>query len=285
MFNFFKSRKFQRFVLVIIALLVGAVLALAVRNSSSPVTSAVGTVFSPLQKASVFITDKAQWIGKRFRSSGAYIQEIERLRQIIAEYENRIVNYDEMEQKVASYEKMLELKEENPDFVLARGNIIGTDSADMFSSLIIDKGTNDDVSVGDPVVSGNYLVGIVKKTNPSYSVVQTLLSPELNVSALESKTRETAYVTTDIEYSLKGFCMLTGLEKSTAVTPGGIIVTSGIGGVYPKGLIVGKVTEVCESKYDLSCYAVIEPGADVKSIEDVYVITDFEGQGTEELVE
>lgn len=285
MLQFFKSRKFKTFLLVICALLVGAVLAVAVRSSASPFTSAVGMVFSPVQKLSGFIADKIDWVKFSFEGSGTYLQEIERLEQKIAEYENKIVDYNEMEQKVESYETMLGVKEDNPDYVLERASIIGTDTADMFTSLIIDKGSNDDISVNDPVVYGNYLVGIVNKVHPSYSVVETILSPDLNISALESKTRETAYATTTIELSQQGRCMLSGLERTTSVTPGGIVVTSGIGGTYPKGIIIGTVSEIAESKYDLSDYAIIEPGVDVKEIEDIFVITDFEGQGIEEIAD
>ncbi len=285
MLQFLKSRKFKTFTLVICALLIGAVIAVATSDSSSPVTNVIGTVFSPVQKAAGYIADNVSWLGESFRSSGSYKNEIERLRQKVAEYENQLVDYNDMLEKIASYETMLGVKEENPDYALERASIIGTDSADMFTSLIIDKGSGDGVSVNDPAVYGNYVVGIVKKVHPSYSVVQSILSPDINISALDSKTRETAYVTTTAEYSLKGSCLFSGLERTTAVSPGGIILTSGIGGIYPKGLIIGTVSEVCESGYDLSNYAVIEPGVNVKDIEDLFVITDFEGQGIEEIIE
>lgn len=285
MLQFFKSRKFKTFLLTICALTVGAVLAVAVRSSASPLTSAVGLVFSPLQKLSDFVCEKVEWVELSFRGSGTYKQEIERLEQKIAEYENKIVDYNEMEQKVASYETMLGVKEENRDYELERASVIGTDSADMFTSLIIDKGSGDGISVNDPVVYGNYLVGLVSKVHPSYSVVETILNPDLNISALESKTRETAYVTTTIELSQKGSCMLSGLERTTQVTPGGIVITSGIGGTYPKGIIIGTVSEITESKYDLTNSAVIEPGVNVKEVEDIFVITDFEGQGIEEIID
>ncbi len=285
MLQFLKSRKFKTFLLTLCALTVGAVLAVAVRSSSSPFTGAVSVVFAPVQRLSGLVAEKVDWFTDSFRGSGTYLQEIERLEQKIAEYENKIVDYNEMEQKVASYEKMLGVKEENRDYALQRANVIGTDGADAFSSLIIDKGSNEDIAVNDPVISGNYLVGIVSRVNPSYCVVETVLSPDLNISALESNTRETAYVTTTVELSGKGDCMLAGLERTTGVTPGGIVITSGIGGTYPKGIIIGTVSEVNESKYDLSNYAVIEPGVNVREIEDVYVITDFDGQGIEEKVD
>lgn len=281
--QFLKSTQFKVFVIVLCTLFVGTVLAMVSESSSSPLTSAVGTVFAPVQKLSGFISEKFSWFESSFSSAGAYKTENGELKEKIAEYESMLADYDDIKHKISSYEDMLGVKENNKDFVLQPANIIGTDSADLFSSLIIDKGSNDSIAVNDPVVSGNYVVGIVKKVHPTYSVVSTLLNPSLNISALESKTRETAYVTTNIEQSEDGRCILAGLERLTAVSPGGIVVTSGIGGVYPKGLIIGTVSQVCETGYDLTNYAVINPGADIRALEDVFVITDFEGQGVEQI--
>ena len=184
-----------------------------------------------------------------------------------------------MEHKLRTYEAMLGVKEVNNSFVLEDCNVIGADSMDIFSSIIIDKGSDSGIAYNDPVISGNYVVGIVKKVHPTYCVVETILNPDTKISALESKSREIAYVTTTMEFSLKGNCMLAGLSRSSSITPGGIILTSGIGATYPKGLIIGTVSEVNESEHDLSSYAVIEPGIDVSQLEDVYVIKEFKGQG------
>lgn len=285
MLQFFKSRKFKAFITVICALLVGAILAVASAKGTSPITNVVGTLLSPVEKLTSYIANNVSWFNSSFENAGSYKNEIERLEQQIAEYENQLVDYNDLQQKLSSYETMLGVKEENPDFALERASVIGTDAADKFTSLIIDKGSKDDISVNDPAVYGNYVVGIVKKVHPYYSVVETILNPEVNISALDSKTRETAYVTTTIEFSDKGHCIFSGLERTTGVSPGGIILTSGIGGIYPKGLIIGTVNEVCESEYDLSNYAVVEPGVNVKEIEDLYVITDFDGQGIKEIID
>lgn len=279
----FKSVQFKIFVFVLCALLVGTVIAVATQDGVSPATTVVGTLLNPIQKLTGAIAQKVDWFSSSFASAGAYKNENDRLKEKIAEYESQLADYDEMKRKLASYEKMLDIKEQNPDFVLENANIIGTDSADIFSSLIIDKGTLDGVAVNDPVISGNYLVGVVKKVNESYSVVQTILNPKINVSAIESKTRESGYVTTNITRQESGKCILAGLDRSTAVSPGGIVMTSGIGGIYPKGLIIGTVSQLLESEYDISCYAVVTPGAELESIEDVFVITSFKGQGIEEI--
>ncbi|MBQ6600597.1 MAG: rod shape-determining protein MreC, partial [Clostridia bacterium] len=196
-------------------------------------------------------------------------------------YENRLADVGELEHKVKTYEAMLGVKELNKDFVLEGCNIIGADSMDLFSSIILDKGSNSDISVNDPVISGNYVVGIVKKVHPTFCVVETLLNPDTKISAIESKSREIAYVTTNLEFSQKGSCILSGLSRTSSITPGGIIVTSGIGATYPKGLIIGTVSEVNESPFDLSSYAVIQPGVSLSQLEDVFVITEFSGQGVE----
>lgn len=279
MLEFLKSTKFKIFLVVICAVMAGSVIAVATVNSSSPVTSAVGIVFKPLQKLSGFISEKLDWFSASFESSGAYRDEIERLNQKIAEYENIIVSNDELEHKVKTYEAMLGVKELNESFVMLDCDIIGADSMDLFSSIVIDKGSNDGIAFNDPVTSGNYVVGIVKKVHPTYSVVETILNPDSKISSLESKSREIAYVTTTMEFSQKGNCILSGLSRSSSITPGGIIVTSGIGGTYPKGLIIGTVSEVNESLYDLSSYAVIEPGVNISQLENVCVITEFAGQG------
>lgn len=279
MLQFLKSSKFKIFLVVICTVMAGSVIAVATVSSSSPVTSVVGIAFKPLQKLSGFISEKIDWFTDSFESAGAYRDEIEQLNQKVAEYENRIASYDDMEHKIKTYEAMLGVKELNESFVLEGCNVIGADSMDIFSSIIIDKGSNDDIAYNDPVISGNYVVGIVKKVHPTYAVVETILNPDTKISALESKSREIAYATTNMELSLKGNCILSGLSRSSSITPGGIIVTSGIGATYPKGLIIGTVSEINESEYDLSSYAVIEPGVDISQLEDVCVIKEFAGQG------
>lgn len=281
--QFFKSTQFKVFSLVLCALLVGAILAAVNADGSSPFTGVISVVFSPVQKLSQKAAEKLGSFGASFESVGAYKNENDELRRKAAEYEKQLADYNEMKQKIVSYEDMLGVKEANPEIELCRAQVIGTDSADLFSSLMIDKGSSDGVSAGDPVVSGNYIVGLVKKVNSSYSVVHSLLNPALNISAIESETRETAYVTSTSDRALQGECIFAGLERTTDVSPGGIVLTSGIGGVYPKGFIIGTVTQVCESETDLTSYAVVRPGAAIDSLEDVFVITSFKGQGVEQL--
>ena len=276
---FIKSKAFKLLVFVLVVALAGSVVAIATVESVSPVSTVIGTIFSPIQTLAGKIGNKLGSFKLSFAGSKSLEADIERLNEQIEQLELQLVDYDEIKHRLQSYEDILGLKDENPDFELTYAGIIGTDPQSAFTSLIIDKGESDGVKVNDPVVTGNYLVGKVKKVNKSYSLVETILNPDVNVSAMESKSRETSYVTSNVQQSFKGNCIFSGLENTTAVSPGGIIITSGIGGIFPKGLIIGVVSRVLESEYDITNYAVVTPSVDFSSLEDVFVITSFSGQG------
>lgn len=278
-----KSKRFKAFLCIIAALLLGVMLAAVTSSNSSPASSAFGVVMQPIQKLSATVSEKLSGLGLKFQSSGKYLEEIESLKKQLETYENELVDYEDTKNKLDSYASMLDIKEENPDYQLSPASIIGRDSLDAFYSFIIDKGSSDGVSVNDPVVYGSYVVGVVHSVKATYSVVWTVLNPKVNISSIESRTRESGYTTTTAELSLDGKCMLSGLDKSTQISIGGIVSTSGIGGIYPKGLIIGRIVDITENDYDISLNAIIEPGVSITELEDIFVITDFKEQGISDI--
>ena len=89
------------------------------------------------------------------------------------------------------------------------------------------------------------------------------------------------FVTSTVALSTEGHCHMPGLSSSTAVTVGGIVCTSGVGGIFPRDLIIGNIVDVVDGTVDISASAIIEPGVDFSEITDVFIITDFDGQITE----
>lgn len=274
----FRSKRFKIFLSIIGALIIGVILSVATSSHSSPVSSAVGAVLKPVQKLSAFVSEKMLDLSLSFRSSNAYREKIDELEKQLAEYEKELVDYEQTKQKLESYRSVLGLKEENPDYELLPADIIARDALDTFYSFMIDKGSSDGVRVNAPVVYGSYVVGVVHSVKANYSVVWTIFNPKVNISAYETRTRESGYSTTDTELSAERKCLFSGLDKTTNVAVGGQVCTSGLGGIYPKGLIIGKISEITDSKYDASVNAVIEPTIDITELEDVFVITDFEEQ-------
>lgn len=283
--KFFSSRRFKVLASVVAAFLFGVIIAVVSSSNASPFQSVAGIIMKPVQRLSSVVADKMGELNLAFQSSGQYIARIEELEKQIEDYESKLVDYEQMKQKIESYSVMLDVKEEHDDFTLAPANIIGRDAMDAFYSFVIDKGSADGVSVNDPVVYGNYVVGVVHSVKATYSEVWTILNPKVNISAMEARTRESGYTTTTAELSMQGSCMLSGLEQSTQVSVGGIVCTLGIGGVYPKGLIIGKIADITQSEHDISVNAIVSPSIEIGELEDVFIITDFDGQGVNDIPE
>ncbi len=277
--SFFKSTRFKGFLGFFGILILGIIVAAATESSASPASTVLGTVFSPLQSVSSAIADSVEDFAVYFRSSAQYQQRVKELESQLGEAQNDLVGYEKAKQQLDLYEEFLELKEENEDYKFASASVIGSDSSDAFGSFTLNKGELDGVKVNNPVIYGKYLVGVVVKTAPTYCVVNTVLNPEVNVSAYEVRTRESGYSTTTVELGKQGKCSLSGLVRTTAIAPGGIVCTSGIGGIYPADLIIGTVEEVKNDTTNISSYAVINTQVDFSQLRDVFIITYFKGMG------
>ncbi|MBQ8182815.1 MAG: rod shape-determining protein MreC [Clostridia bacterium] len=281
--RFLRSGTFRNLVIIAAVVLLGVLCASVSHNASSPFTSVIGTIFSPLQKLSVAISDNLNGVSAAFTSSSVYMKENAALKKEIEEYRTKLADYDDLKKKVAAYEEFYGIKQKNTDFEISYGSVISRDAADVYGSFVLNTGSKDGVEAGDPVIYGEYVVGIVKKVNFSTCVVYSVLDPRVNIGAFESGTREYGYVSGDEALYSEGLCKLYGLDTSTSVVSGGIVCTSGAGGVFPDGLIIGEVTAVKKDDVSAACYAEVKPFSDLEQISEVFVITAFEGQGEGEI--
>ena len=277
--NFLRSTSFKILLTVAVVLLAGAIAAAALASGTSPLTSAVGTVFSPLSDAAAYISEKFDNFKGGFISSRSYMDRVEELEEQVADYQSKLVDYEKLQKQVEAYEKFLGVKEKNPDFQFVAGTVIGRDAADVFGSFVLNCGSADGVAVGDPVISGEYLIGIVNETSPTSCTVLSVCDPKFSAAAYEIRTGEAGYTQTTTKLGEQGGLKVSGLERDTAVAEGGIVCTSGVGGVFPRGLIIGTVTTVQKEEGDISYYAEVKPEIEISEVQDAFVITDFEGKG------
>lgn len=277
--RFLRSGSFKTLVVIAVVVFLGVLCASVSHNASSPFTSVVGTVFSPLQKLSAIIEQNLDEVSAAYTSSSVYKEENEALKKELEECRVKLKDYDELQNKVNAYEEFYGIKQKNEDFEFSYGSVISKDVADAYGSFVLNIGSKDGVEAGDPVIYGEYVVGLVKKVNFSTCVVYSVLDPRVNIGAYESGTGEYAYVSGDDALYKSGLCKLYGLDSSTSVVSGGVVCTSGAGGVFPDGLIIGEVSSVKSDPVSAAYYADIKPFAQLDEISDVFVITDFEGQG------
>ncbi|MBR0536319.1 MAG: rod shape-determining protein MreC [Clostridia bacterium] len=283
--RFFRSGSFKTLVVIVAVILLGVIFAAISRNASTPLTSAVGTIFSPLNSLASTISESLSDVSASFRSSTLYQAEIVELEQQLEEKRKQLADYDELKKKVEAYEKFYGIKQKNEDFQFSYGSVISKDAADAYGSFVLNTGSNDGVSVGDPVIYGEYVIGVVKKVNFTTCVVYSILDPRVNVGAFESGTKEYGYVSGDPKLYNSNLCKLYGLNSTTSIVKGGIVCTSGAGGVFPNGLIIGEVEAVKSDEVSSAYYAEIKPFCLPNEVTDVFVITSFAGQGEGEIKE
>ena len=181
--NFYKSTTFKVLLTVAVVLLSVMIMATAVTDGTSPITRGISFIMTPIQKASSYVAKKFDNLNGSFISSKSYEKKVAELEQQIAEYQKQLVDYEKIKKQLNSYEEFLDVKEKNPDFTWVNATVIGRDSADLFGSFTINKGTNDGISVNDSVIYSEYLIGVVTEVSPTSSVCRAITDPSVNVAA------------------------------------------------------------------------------------------------------
>ncbi len=273
--QFFKSYTFKAFLAVLAVLLCGSALAALTMEKESPFTSAVSFVFTPVNRAAAKAASGLGRLRLYFRSAAYYKGQAEDLEKKLAESREKVVDYEQLQQKLELYEKFLEIKEEHPDYKFCPAANISSDASDLYGTMTLNRGSVHDVHVNDPVIYEKYLVGVVTAVSPTQCTVSTLLNPSVFVSAYEIRTREAGYVETTASMADNGLVRMAGAARTTAMSTGGIVCTSGTGGIFPKDLLIGEITEITDATENISSYAIIRPYVEFDNLIDVFIITNF----------
>ncbi len=270
-----KEHKYAKriFTTTLIVLLVTAAVTAAVdKNIFTDIYTAAA---KPFQQTTQAITGGEN----QAKSKEELLKENEELRSEINDLVSRVIDYDDVKKENEVLRKYYGIKEDHPDYRIAVAAVVRRDPNDDFYGFTIDKGTRDDVKVNDPVITEGGLVGFVSEVSVTTAKVTTLLSPEAKVGAMDQKTHDSGIATGSAKLSDEGEFILSVISADNKIGTGDIVITTGVGGVYPAGLVVGKVMQLGYSEYDTTPYAVMKPYADLRSVSDVVVITSFEGQG------
>lgn len=273
--DFFKTTKFKVLVGVLVVLLGIMTYAAANGRLSAAPQELLGAAAVPFQKLSSMISAKTEELVNKYVRIDEVISENEALKTENDQLRQQMVDYDEMKAENDQLQKAWNIKEENPTYEVVNANVIGRDALEKYYSFTIDKGTNSGVKVKDCVIGTSGIVGRVIETGLNYAKVSTILDPSVSVGAIISRTRDSGLVGGDVAYALDKNCTMTLLARDTLASRGDTVVTTGLGGVFPKNLVIGTVQDILPEASGTSMYAVIEPIEDVESIKMVMVITNF----------
>lgn len=278
--RFLKSTWFKILSIILAVLIILTVVAGVIGSHSSPVSTVAGTAAQPFVTVFSYIGRGFKQIGAFFVRPSSYEKKIKELEGQVTDYQKQLAGYETDKEKLQLYEDFLGIKEENKDYEVISATAIAKDASSGYTTFVFNKGTASGVKVNDPVICGKgQLVGVVTKVAPTYCVVSTILDPSISISAYDIRSRENGYITNTSKLADKGLCRLSGLDRSTEVSKGGIICTAGVGGIYPRDLVIGTVQDVKNDEYDISAYAEIKPNVDITEIDEALILISFDGQG------
>ena len=277
--KFFKSAKF-RIILCIVALLIGIMLfAVTQKGYTLPETGVVGTILNPVRKVSNSISYQVERGLRAFTDKKAYQEENESLKKQVAALQNQLVDYDKTKQELEDLQGFLEIKQQHTEDQYSEPcDIIGYVTNDPFGSFYIDHGSKDGISLYDPVITAEGVVGIISEISDTYATVETLLSPDLSMGAISSDGKNTGIVEGQVDLSANQQCRMIYLDQDHTLKADDLIVTSNSSGLFPKGYLIGSVLSIAPMESGLSDYAVLQPAVDFSTLTTVVVVTDFEGK-------
>lgn len=272
--QFFTNKKM--IILLISVILFVSLLSISIRSGgNSPflqqvtndITAVLGRTFSKPANAVTDLFDSVTDLQNTYEENQRLKTEIDRI------YE-RQAELNVLRDETTRLEEELDLQSSLTNYQTISGTVISRNPDTWVDQIIIDRGSQDGVEIGMPVMSGNGLVGRISEVNPTSSKVVLLTNIEQSSNQVSSEI-----VMDEIVYGIiSGYdsenkrLTMSQITSSVSVEEGEVVSTSGLGGAIPRGLVIGEVEEVGMDSFGLAQEVYVKPVADFNNIRYVTII-------------
>ena len=264
-----------RALLVVAVLLTAGLAALSSISGQSIPGLLVQGILAPFRFAGNALTTQAQNIYSYMFEYEALVAENEALRKQIADMNDLAREADAVARENQRLRDVLDMTGTHEDYVLVDAYIISWSSTDWSNALTINRGSNSGIEVGMcAITSDREVVGLVTEVGPNFAVVKTVLDSTLEISATIASSGYNGMVTGDYIDGRKDMLRMEYLPSSALIKNYDQVVTTG-SMVYPKNLILGSVVDAGFDDTGVAKYAILEPAAEIGSLEQVFVLTSF----------
>jgi rod shape-determining protein MreC len=189
------------------------------------------------------------------------------LKKKIADLQNEINSYREMYYEVGRLKKILSL-EETMIYSTVAARVVSNERSSLFKTIIIEKGTDDGIGEGLPVVTQQGIVGRIIESSWNVSRVLLVTDYNSNIDALVQGSRAQGI----LQGGGPQLSRLKYVQRTDEVKPGDTLVTSGLGGVFPKGLVLGTIVKAEKRETGLFQHVEVTPAVDFTRLEEVLVL-------------
>lgn len=268
------SNKVRVILLVAVLLTGGLAIVSSISGTSVPALLVQG-VITPIRAGMNALTNGAENLYSYVFRYETLLAENEILKEQIAQMEDQARQADALERENSRLREMLDLKSYHEDYELVDANIISWSSTDWTNTMTINRGSDAGITEGLCAITANgQVVGLVTEVGKNYSVVKTILDSTLQISATIASSGYNGMITGGYITGNNNYLKMDYLPSSAIVRNSDQIVTSG-STVYPRNLILGKIVDAGFSDTGVAKYAIIEPAADIDSLEQIFILTNY----------
>lgn len=239
-------------------------------------TNIVGSVLAPLQKGLTNIANMFARGYDYFFEFDSLREENIKLKRELREAEAQIrdINFESIENE--HLKNLLAIKEQTPELEFEICEVIARSTANWSSTLTIDKGINAGLKKGDVVMTEDGMLGYISEVGYNFSEITTVVDTDMSAGAIATRTREVVVAKGDFELMGQGMLKLSYIGTDSEMVIGDTIETSGTGGIFPKGILIGSVEKILTEEHGISNYAVIKPSASIDKAKTVFVVKNYE---------
>ena len=262
----------NRFLKVILIILPVLIVVLGVMGGNNPLQKAVYSIMTPISSKLSFVTTPVRQFFDNVKKAGEYEKEIEKLQSEITTLKVANKTREDYITENKRLKELLDLKEGMTDKDTVSARVVSYEPNSWYDTVMLDKGTNSGVGVDDAVITPLGLVGKVTQVGKNWAKVSTIINTSNSVGVKLSRTGDIGVVSGDASLATARQCRLEYLSNDKNLIKGDILLSSGLGGLYPADLPVGKVIEIKSDTAGNLQYGIIEPFVDFSALYEVLVI-------------
>ena len=237
----------------------------------SYVENIVSTLVMPIQNGLTYLKGKLTGNDSFFQDINNLKKENENLKKKNSELEQSLREYEIVKSENDTLKEYMNLKDKYKDYTTMPAYVINKDISNYSNTVVINVGEKDGIKENMTVIADEGLVGHVISVTDHTAKVQTIIDTATAVTSTISTTKDTIIVQGTLENS--GELKATYIPTDATVLQGDNVETSGLGGIYPKGIHIGTIKEVYNTKNPTDRYATVETAVDFSKLATVLVIT------------
>ena len=256
---------------LVLILLVAGILALSFGGYLAPLTR---VVLQPLVGAQTWVSSRYDAVVQFLtapRDTAALQNRNEQLEAEVSRLQAQVIELQQQNSEIQVLSALVDFARANPASDYLAANVIGRDPSPFLHYVIINRGSDDGIRRGMPVVTDKGLLGRVAAVSAGASRVQLITDPAIVINVSLQASRASAVLIG----SQTGEVSLDRIPQDASVQPGELILTSGLGGNYPPNILIGQISGVRSRSFDLFQTASVQPVVDFERLEIVLIIRNF----------